>query len=62
MVHTVYTYIVHARQRVCTFSGFSKRITGIESPLGQDCTLPVLTNKPYPVRVSNDVIGPDGDY
>ena len=26
MVHTVYTYEVYAREYVCNFSGFSKRI------------------------------------
>ena len=32
MVHTVYTNIVHARECVCNFSGFSKRIPRLEHP------------------------------
>ena len=51
VVHTIYTYIVYARECVCNFSGFSKRIPRLESPLGRDCTLPALTSQPYPVRV-----------
>ena len=58
MVHTVYTYEVYAREYVCNFSGFSKRIPRLESPfVGRDCTLPALTSQPYPVRVSNAVLG-----
>ena len=33
VVHTVYTYIVYARECVCNFSGFSKKIPRLESPL-----------------------------
>ena len=36
MVHTVYTYMVYARECVCNFSGFSKRIPKLESTLGRD--------------------------
>ena len=58
MVHTVYTYEVYARECVCNFSGFSKIIPRLESPfVGRYCTLPTLTSQPYPVRVSNAVLG-----
>ena len=32
VVHTVYTYEVYAREYVCNFSGFSKRIPSLEHP------------------------------
>ena len=51
MVHTVHTYIVYARECVCNYSGFSKRIPRLESPLGRDCALPTLTSQPYRVTV-----------
>ena len=34
MVHTVYTYILYARECVYNYSGFSKRIPRLESPEG----------------------------
>ena len=41
MVHSVYTYEVYARECVCNFSGFSKKIPDLKSPfVGRDCTLP----------------------
>ena len=46
VVHTVYTYEVYAREYVCNFSGFSKRIPRLESPfVGRDCTLPAFTER-----------------
>ena len=33
VVHTVYTYEVYAREYVCNFSGFSKRIPRLEITL-----------------------------
>ena len=50
VVQRVYTYIVHARECVRNYSGFSKIIPRLESP-GWDCTLPTLTSQPYRVRV-----------
>ena len=32
MVHTGHTYTVHARECVCNYSGFSKRIPRLEHP------------------------------
>ena len=44
MVHTVYTYEVYARECVCNFSGFSKRIPSLEHPRVV-CTLPAVTGR-----------------
>ena len=50
MDYTVYTYILYARECVRNYSGFSKRIPRLESPLGWDCTLPAFTDQVYRVR------------
>ena len=35
MVHTIYTYILYAREYVRNYSGFLKRIPRLESPEGE---------------------------
>ena len=37
MMHTVYTYILYARECVRIYSGFSKRIPSLGSPEGGIC-------------------------
>ena len=51
MVHTVYTYIVHARECVCNYSGFSKRIPRLESPEGGTAHYQRSQGEVYRVRI-----------